>query len=196
MTVPAFAAESETTSQLKNEVVLQRRTGSETIKLPAGMSGAELSKLKNNIQKYGNQKLSQEEVSRINAKAAANGGLVYGSWFGGVSQYYAMSTDESVTFLAAMTSFCLLFVDGEGIVSVKAKDIAGGLTTAVSARYIIPAWVNQGQWVKATMAKKYREVKYSGGTFAYFQTGFWANNLKVANKSYGSPVTIFSGELD
>ncbi|WP_277668976.1 hypothetical protein [Caproiciproducens galactitolivorans] len=46
------------------------------------------------------------------------------------------------------------------------------------------------------MAKKYREVKYSDGTFAYFQTGFFANNLNVAKKSYGSPVTIFSGQLD
>ena len=80
--------------------------------------------------------------------------------------------------------------------SVSANKVASGLSKAAAVRYLIPEWVAQGQWVKADMAKKYREVKYSDGSFAYFQTGFFANNLNVANKSYGSPVTIFSGELD
>ena len=58
LSVPGFAAKKETISQSKNEVVLQRKTGTEAIKLPTGIPEAELAEMKNNIQKYGNQRLS------------------------------------------------------------------------------------------------------------------------------------------
>ncbi len=190
--VPSFAAEKATTSQSENEIVLQRKTGTETIKLPAGMSEAELSKLKNDIQKYGDQRLSQEEVARINAKAGASG-LVYGPWFGGVDKYYSASVTESIGILAGLYSMMSTVGGALGLATNKAMDIA----TAIYATIGSPlGLIQKGQWVKADVVKRYREVKYSDGSFAYFQTGFWANNLNMANKSYGSPYTIFSGELD
>lgn len=196
ISVTAFAVEKDTTSQPKNEVVLQRRNGTVKIDLPTNISKVELDKLKRNILKYGNQVLSQEEVDRINAEGAARDGLVYGPWFGGTDKYYAMSLDETVTFFAAVGAVVTPFLDWAEVISVTATDVTSGICSAVGLHYAIPSSVSQGQWVKANMAKKYREVKYSDGTFAYFQTGFFANNLNVAKKSYGSPVTIFSGQLD
>ena len=193
--LPASAAETTTTSSQKNEVVLVRNSGTETIKLPADMSKAELSELKNSIQKYGNQKFSKDEIELINSKVGASG-LVYGPWFGGVDKYYAMSVDETVAFFAALGSIVSPFLGWAEVVSVSASNVTSGLCSVIGLHYSIPGSVSQGQWVKADMAKKYREVKYSDGSFAYFQTGFFANNLTVANKSYGSPVTIFSGGLD
>ncbi len=127
----------------------------------------------------------------------AGSGLVYGSWFGGYSKYYAMSLDETLVFSAALAGVLVApFIADLGIISVSAQKVTGVLVSAIGVRYMIPGSVAVGQWVKATMMKQYREVNYSDGTFAYFQTGFFANSLNVANKSYGSPVAIFSGELD
>jgi|GEM_PF-1602243 len=191
ISIPAFAAEKDTTSQPKNEVVLQRSTGAQTIKLPADISDVELAKLKSNILKYGNQVLSQEEVDHINAKAAASG-LVYGPWYGGYSEYYSMSPTETLSFFAGIYSLISLFAGAVGLTTITIADVATGVysTAGGPAGLIYP-----GEWVKATVRKQYREVKYSDGTFAYFQTGFWTNNLNMANKSLGSPYAIFSGGM-
>ncbi|WP_444642593.1 hypothetical protein ACRQU7_18640 [Caproiciproducens sp. R1] len=163
ISVPGFAAEKESTSQLKNEVVLQRKTGTETIKLPTGISVAELTEMKNNIQKYGNQTLSQEEIAHINAKAAASGGLVYGPWFGGYDSYYAMSPTETMQFaLVLNTIISPILTCSYGAAYTAASYIADLIG------YTLP--VQPGQWIEADRRKSYREVKYSDGTFAYYQT--------------------------
>lgn len=195
LSIPAFAVEHNPTVNQANEVVLQRGTNTETIKLPTNLSKVELTKLKDNMLKYGNKVLSLEEVNSINAKAASSGGLVYGQWFGGYSKYYQASTAESVSFVVAITGFLIPFVGDAEVTAISAGSIAGGLCSAIGVYMAIPGILPSGTMVEATMAKQYREVDYSDGSFAYFQTGFFANDLNVANRSYGSPVTIYSGGL-
>ena len=152
-------------------------------------------KIQKNLLLYGNKQLSQSEVLRINQEAAARGGLVYGSWFGGVEKYYSMSTSESLEFIAALTTVVAPFLAYAGVISVTAASVSKGLANSVKLYYKIPGTVQSGSFVQTTMKKQYREVSYSDGTFAYYETGFFAQSLSVAGQYYGSPEAIFSGGL-
>lgn len=182
-------------SESTNLVSLQRATGIEVIELPTKLSKEELTELKNNILKYGNIRLSENEINEINQKASARGGLVYGEWFGGYDDYYYASISETISFFSALGAVIVPFLADAGVIAVSAADVISKLLGFIGLSYAIPGSVQPGTTVKADIAKRYREVCYSDGTFAYFQTGFFANDLTVANKYYGSPEAIFSGGL-
>lgn len=181
---PAFAAEKEAASQLKNEVVL-RKTGSKTIKLPTGISKTELSELKNNIQKYGDQVLSQEQVDQINAKASTSG-FVYGPWFGGEQDTYQATPSEVIKLVAVLTTAIVAL-----LASPTLSERAAAVIASMIGSYIT---VSPGQWVHVDSTKKYREVKYSDGTFAYWQTKITASVTR-SNIYLGSGNTIISGGM-
>lgn len=144
---------------------------------------------------YGNDFLTEEEVEVIKQNAESKGGLVYGSWFGGYDEYYAMSLSESLDFIETLLTITTPFLVAGGVVSVTASNVVTAFMVSIGSEYVIPSIVEKGEWVKADMRKRYREVSYSDGTFAYFETGFFANNLSVAGQSYGSPEAIFSGGM-
>ena len=191
----ASAVEIDSPQALSDVFYLQRDTGVEAIRLADNLSETEKAKIRKNLSLYGNVQLSESEVARINQEAAARGGLVYGSWFGGVDQYYAMSTSESVAFTAALTAVVAPFLAEIGVISISAAEVAGDLTKYVGFYYAIPGTVKAGSMVDVTMKRQYREVSYSDGTFAYYQTGFFAQDLTVAGKYYGTPEAIYSGGL-
>ncbi len=60
---------------------------------------------------------------------------------------------------------------------------------------INPPVFGTGSEISVTMKKQYREVSYSDGTFAYYETGFFAQDLTMGGTYYGSPEAIFSGGL-
>lgn len=176
-------------------IYLQRDTGVGEIELPAGLSLTEKAKIQKNLLLYGNKQLSQSEVLRINQEAAARGGLVYGSWFGGVEKYYSMSTAESISALAWVAAAVVPILSSAGVISIGAEKVAESICLAAGIATYNPPVFGSGSYMRVTMKKQYREVSYSDGTFAYYETGFFAQDLTMAGNYYGSPEAIFSGGL-
>ena len=138
------------------------------------------------LNKENQLEIYTDEVAKINAKAAASGGLVYGPWFGGVSSYYSESFSETLTMAAALASLLIPFLNSEEVAVKAASGILGYLGWTVN--------VTPGEWVAADRRKCYREVKYSDGTFAYFQTKVGAN-VKKAGTQICDNDTIISGGM-
>lgn len=173
------------------QISLQRTNGIEIINLPSDLSKSEIFKLKNNILLHGDEYLTQNEIEYIKQNAEEKGGLVYGSWFGGFDKYYSMSIKEQINFFNGIATFIGLFIaDSKAIVSFTTSIIS-----LLNNEYILPESFSEGEWIKANCRKRYREVSYSDGTFAYFETGIFLNNLSAADNNYGSPKAILSGGL-
>lgn len=98
--------------------------------MPAGLSLTEKAKIQKNLLLYGNKQLSQSEVLRINQEAAARGGLVYGSWFGGVEKYYSMSTAESISALAWVAAAVVPILSSARVISIGAEKVAESICLA------------------------------------------------------------------
>ena len=131
--------------------------------------------------------LYTDKVAKINEKAAMSSGLVYGPWFGGSDSYYEMSPTETMQFVLTINAIL------SPILSCSANaTYAAASYIASMIGYVIP--VQPGQWVKADRPKTYREVKYSDGTFAYFQTKIGAScSLDDSYLGYGE--AIISGGM-
>ena len=194
--LPIASAETiDSSTSNVNTVILQRDTGTETITLPANMSKAEKDRIQKNLLLYGNRQLSESEVAKINQEAAAKGGLVYGSWFGGVEKYYSMSTAESIGAVAWVAGAVTVVLSATGAITLGAGTVASALCTAAGMPSLNPPVFGSGSYMSVTMKKQYREVSYSDGTFAYYETGFFAQDLTMAGTYYGTPEAIFSGGL-
>lgn len=126
------------------------------------------------------------EVAKINEKAAMSGGLVYGVWFGGADSYYSMSPSETIKLGVFMASAIIPFLSSEIIAVQAASSITGMIGTALE--------VKPGQWIRADRSKRYREVTYSDGSFAYFQTRIGASVTR-SDTYLGSGYTVISGGM-
>ena len=191
----ASAAEIDSPKATSNIVYLQRDTGVEAIQLPENVTQAEKARMQKNLLLYGNRVLSESEVAKINQEAAAKRGLVYGPWFGGVEKYYSMSTAESISALAWVGSAVVPILSAAGAISLGAAAVAEAICWAAGIPSINPPVFGAGSEISVTMKKQYREVSYSDGTFAYYETGFFAQDLTMGGTYYGSPEAIFSGGL-
>lgn len=191
----ASAAEIDSPEAEINTVFLQRDTGVEAIQLPEDVTQAEKARMQKNLLLYGNRVLSESEVAKINQEAAAKGGLVYGPWFGGVEKYYSASLSQSISAIVWLASIVAPVLSELGIISIGAAEVARKLSEAAGATSLFPAIFESGTEVSVTMKKQYREVSYSDGTFAYYETGFFAQDLTVDGEYYGTPEAIFSGGL-
>lgn len=128
-----------------------------------------------------------DEVAKINAKAALSGsGLRYGSWFGGEDSYYQMSPSQTVKLLTIMIGAIEPFVATTTI----AIEIAESITNTIGSSIT----VYPGQVCKVDRTKRYREVTYSDGSFAYWQTKVGASVTK-ADTYLGYGETIISGGM-
>lgn len=127
------------------------------------------------------------EVAKINESEAKEGrAMVYGPWFGGADSYYSMSPSESVKLVAVLTAAFTPFLNSEAIAVQAATSISGLIGSTIT--------VNKGQYVGVDRTKRYREVKYSDGTFAYWQTKIGASVTR-SNTYLGSGETIISGGM-
>lgn len=131
--------------------------------------------------------ISTQEVAQIkeNVKRAGSG-LIYGSWFGGADSYYSASLSESLRLASVLFLAFTPFVSSTSIATKAAQSIATIIGSGI--------WVSKGQYVRVDRTKRYREVKYSDGSFAYWQTKIGAS----VSKSYsylGSGETIISGGM-
>ena len=85
-----------------------------------------------------------------------------------------------------MTGAFVTFLADPGIAARAASAISG----AIGVYYT----VTPGQWVSVDRTKRYREVKYYDGTFAYYQTKIGASATR-SDTYLGAGETIISGGL-
>lgn len=127
------------------------------------------------------------EVAKINESEAKEGrAMVYGPWFGGADSYYSMSPSESIKLVAVLTAAFTPFLSSTSIAVQAATSISGLIGSTIT--------VNKGQYVEVDRTKRYREVKYSDGTFAYWQTKIGASVTR-SNTYLGADETIISGGM-
>lgn len=127
------------------------------------------------------------EVAKINESEAKEGrAMVYGPWFGGADSYYSMSPSETIKLVAVLTAAFTPFLNSTSIAVQAATSISGLIGSTIT--------VNKGQYVEVDRTKRYREVKYSDGTFAYWQTKIGASVTR-ANTYLGADETIISGGM-
>ena len=112
--------------------------------------------------------------------------MVYGPWFGGADSYYSMSPSESIKLVAVLTAAFTPFLSSTSIAVQAATSISGLIGSTIT--------VNKGQYVEVDRTKRYREVKYSDGTFAYWQTKIGASVTR-SNTYLGADETIISGGM-
>lgn len=127
------------------------------------------------------------EVAEINESEAKEGrAMVYGPWFGGADSYYSMSPSETLKLAAILTTAFTPFLNSASVVVQAATSISGIIGSTIT--------VNKGQTVGVDRTKRYREVKYSDGTFAYWQTKIGASVTR-SNTYLGAGETIISGGM-
>ncbi len=193
ISVPAFAATAgevnaisvvKSQNSSKNSIAYQQRLKEleivkENLKGTPGFN-AKINE-ENTIEIY------TDQVDQINKQATLSGsGLVYGPWFGGYDSVYQMSPSETAKLGVVMSSAIIPFLSSYAI----AVAVAESLTNTIGNTLV----VTPGQWVKVDRRKSYREVKYSDGEFAYFQTRIGASVTR-SDTYLGSGETIISGGM-
>lgn len=181
---PPLIAKAESTDVYFNDSYTLERIQDEVEILNQSFDGENNFNVKINNENI--IELYTDEVAQINEEAIKAGGLVYGPWFGGADSVYSMSPSETVKLLAILTSAFIPFLSAQSIAvqaATSISNIIGGTIT-----------VKKGEYVKVDRTKRYREVKYSDGSFAYWQTKIGASASK-SNTYLGKGETIISGGM-
>jgi hypothetical protein len=125
-----------------------------------------------------------DEVAKINASSLAASGLQYGEWFGGADSYYSMSPSEEMKLSLVLFGALNPFLESSSIALKAAQSIAATIGITLT--------VTPGQTVGVDRTKRYREVTYSDGSFAYWQTKIGAS-VSADDDYLGDGETIISG---
>jgi hypothetical protein len=125
-----------------------------------------------------------DAVAKINASAKAASGLEYGDWFGGADSYYSTSPSEDTRAVLVLFAIFNPFISSSSVALKVAQSISGTLGLTMT--------VTPGQTLAADRTKRYREVTYSDGSFAYWQTKIGAS-VSLDDDYYGYGETIISG---
>lgn len=131
--------------------------------------------------------VSTNKVVKMNTSAKAASGMVYGKWFGGVDSTYRATMSEAVVFSVGLFAVINPFLKSTSMALTVARSIAAylGMTKIT---------VKKGQYIKANRTKRYRQVTYSDGTFAYWQTKVGAT-VWINSTAHGYGETILSGGM-
>ncbi|MEG0355006.1 MAG: hypothetical protein RR621_05050, partial [Lachnospiraceae bacterium] len=123
-----------------------------------------------------------DEVKRIEANLNSRSGLTYGPWFGGYSFSRSLNLKETMKLSGYFLLIYGAFLSGNASAIV-----------ATSFGTLFTADIPKGTLVQSDTRKQYREVKYSNGSFAYWQTLVTVTNVKKGNNYLGSKSVIISG---
>lgn len=118
------------------------------------------------IEKYPKNIITQANDVSIGATGTAvtADGLVYGPWFGNGEEVWTTSLQEWADFISKVSGAVKAIVPDP-----TAKEIANSLY--IGAKVIIATGF-EINYTYGTVYKSYREVKYSDGSFAYFQSKY------------------------
>lgn len=90
-----------------------------------------------------------------------------------------MSTAECISALAWVANAVVSILSAAGAISLGAAAVAEALCWAAGIPSINPPVFGASSEISVTMKKQYREVSYSDGTFAYYETGFFAQDFTM-----------------
>lgn len=118
------------------------------------------------------QAIQKPQVQTVSIKAMASG-YIYGPWFGNGNEVWNVDVKDFSQIVSLVANGIAIYVP-----YASAKKLAGsiGLAAGAYAHYGDPA-VTYG-----TIKKTYREVKYSDGTFAYFESHYVVHTYLIDGK--------------